>query len=202
MLDFVGSSTIETAQALLGQLLRFDSPQGLVSGYIVETEAYVGSEDEAAHSFQYKRTPKLESMYAIGGTIYIYTMHTHKMLNIVTKEIGEPQAVLIRALEPLENEELMMVNRNKLGVELTNGPGKLTKALGITTELNGKVLGDGLEIVSGAEREPATISQSARIGIPNKGKWTAEPLRFFVGGHPYVSQMKKSDRLDFNQVWQ
>ncbi|MBP1043320.1 DNA-3-methyladenine glycosylase [Vagococcus sp. BWB3-3] len=202
MLDFVKATTVDTARSLLGQLLVYQSPQGLVSGYIVETEAYVGAEDEAAHSFQYKRTPKLESMYAIGGTIYIYTMHTHKMLNIVTKEVDEPQAVLIRALEPLENAELMIRNRHKGGIELTNGPGKLTKALGISTKLDGKRLGEELKILPESQRQPSAIKQSARIGIPNKGKWTIEPLRFYVAGHPYVSQMKKSEMLDLNQVWQ
>lgn len=201
MLDFVKPTTVETAQALLGQLLEYESPQGYVSGYIVETEAYLGAVDEAAHSFQSKRTPKLESMYALGGTIYIYTMHTHRMLNVVTKEMGEPQAVLIRALEPVGNEGLMMTNRHKSGVELTNGPGKLTKALGISTELNGQLLGEKLKIIPDARREPRMISQSARIGIPNKGKWTTEPLRFFVSGHPYVSLMKKRDMLDLNRVW-
>lgn len=202
MLDFVRPTTVETAKALLGQLIEYQSPQGVVSGYIVETEAYVGAEDEAAHSFQRKRTPKLESMYAIGGTIYIYTMHTHRMLNLVTQAIDEPQAVLIRGLEPVKNEALMIRNRHKKGIELTNGPGKLTKALGICADLDGQLLGNQLNIIPGEERRPKTISQSARIGIPNKGKWTTEPLRFYVGGHPYVSLMKKKDMLDLSQVWE
>lgn len=202
MLDFIRPSTIETAQALLGQLMVYDSPQGRVSGYIVETEAYVGIEDAACHTFQGKRTPRLEAMYQLGGTIYVYTMHTHRMLNIVTKEMDEPQAVLIRGIEPVENLQLMMANRGKEGRELTNGPGKLTKALGISADLNGQMLGGKLRLELAEKRQPKEISVSPRIGIPNKGKWTTEPLRFFVAGHPYVSLMRKGQMNDSQQVWQ
>lgn len=194
MLDFIHPSTITTAKNLLGQLLVYESPRGLVSGYIVETEAYLGKEDGACHSYLGKRTPKLESMYGRGGTIYIYSMHTHLMLNIVTKAINEPEAVLIRGLEPVKNKSLMEVNRGKTGVELSNGPGKLTKALGISKELDGQLLGGKLSIVSKANRQPFEISQSSRIGIPNKGSWTTKPLRFFVTGHPYVSGQRKRER--------
>jgi DNA-3-methyladenine glycosylase len=102
MIDFVNETTEDIARELLGKLLIHQTPDGIYSGYIVETEAYVGVEDMACHTYEGKRTPKVESMYQTGGTIYIYTMHTHTMLNIVTKEKGDPQAVLIRAVEPAD----------------------------------------------------------------------------------------------------
>ena len=93
-------STPEIAQELLGCLLVKETPEGTVSGFIVETEAYLGEIDAAAHSYQMKKTPRLASMYKEAGTIYVYQMHTQHLLNLVVQEPEIPQAILIRAVEP------------------------------------------------------------------------------------------------------
>jgi len=202
MIDYVNKTTEEIARELLGKLLIHQTPDGIYSGFIVETEAYVGVEDMACHTYGGKRTPKVESMYQTGGTIYIYTMHTHAMLNIVTKEEGDPQAVLIRAIEPADGIERMATIRNVTGVSLSNGPGKLTKAMAIKKELNGKAINESALLIDDSlGKTPANIAVSARVGIPNKGDWTSKPLRFYVEGHPYVSGMRKKDYKDLVDCW-
>ncbi|MFT8320235.1 MAG: DNA-3-methyladenine glycosylase [Bacillus sp. (in: firmicutes)] len=195
-MDYINLPTEEIAKRLLGKLLIHKTDSCLYSGYIVETEAYIGEMDMACHSFAGKRTPRLESMYKKGGTVYIYTMHTHHMLNIVTKEIGDPQAVLIRAIEPIAGITQMEVNRNNYGVLVSNGPGKLTKAMEITKTLDGITLNErDLFIDEAKSKVPKEIITTPRIGIPNKEDWTLEPLRYYVKGNPYVSGIRKRDCL-------
>lgn len=193
-------STEEIAQELLGHLLIKESPEGTVSGWIVETEAYLGKIDEACHSYQGKCTPRMEVMYHPAGTIYVYAMHGHHLLNVITQEEGVPQGILIRAIEPVSGEELMTERRKKTGIERTNGPGKLTKAMGITKEDNGThILSPPLYIDPNAKQEPAMIEESPRIGIPNKGEWTEALLRYTVKGNPYIS--KKRGTLSIDNGW-
>ncbi|MFL2132209.1 DNA-3-methyladenine glycosylase [Desemzia sp. FAM 24101] len=189
------------AQELLGCLLIKETDEGITSGWIVETEAYVGEFDEAAHSFGLRKTPRLKAMYQPAGTIYIYHMHTHTMLNIIAKEAGNPQGILFRAIEPFSGVELMEERRKMSGINVTNGPGKLTKAMGITKEDYGTSIGEAPLYLSTQQRRiPKEIIATSRIGIPNKGKWTDAPLRFIVAGNPYVSRKKGPVDLDFG--WQ
>ena len=191
-MDFIQNSTIEIAKQLLGKKLLINHNDILIGGYIVETEAYLGHEDMACHGYNWRRTPKVESLYQMGGTIYVYMMHTHDMLNIVTKEEGIPEAVLIRGVQPVDHKDIMLTNRTVDDINLSNGPGKLTKAMGITRELDGTMINEGkLLIDEQRSKIPQKICSSSRIGIPNKGKWTDEPLRFYVEGNPYVSKMPK-----------
>lgn len=193
-------TTEDIAKELLGHLLVKESPQGTVSGWIVETEAYLGKIDEACHSYNGKCTPRMEVMYQPAGTIYVYAMHGHHLLNMITQEEGIPQGILIRAIEPVSGEELMTERRNKTGIERTNGPGKLTKAMGITKEDNGSsILQPPLYIDPNTKQEPAVIEESKRIGIPNKGEWTEALLRYTVKGNPYVS--KKRGPLSIDNGW-
>jgi len=203
MIDFINGSTIENAKNLLGKKLLTLHGDELVGGYIVEVEAYLGIRDMAAHSYNGKRTPKVESMYQAGGTIYVYTMHGHNMVNIVMQQEGVPEGVLIRGLQPTNGIDIMQMNRAAQGYNLTNGPGKLTKALGITREFNGTTLNTGgiwLDEVDGLQ--PKKISSSPRIGIPNKGEWTDAPLRFYVEGNPYVSAMPKRQMCEVATTWE
>ena len=194
-------STQEIAKKLLGCLLVKENAQGRTSGFIVETEAYLGELDQAAHTFQLRRTPRVESMYDAPGTIYVYTMHTHDLVNLVVQEVGIPEAILIRAVEPYEGIELMETRRQRPTVELTNGPGKLTKALGIYQSDNGKDIASSPLFLDLMEnKQPADILETPRIGIPNKGDWTEAPLRYIVKGNPFVSKMKKK-YLDENNGW-
>lgn len=201
-MDFINKSTVTIAQELLGKKLLINQDDVWMGGYIVETEAYLGPEDMACHSYNWKRTPKVESMYQIGGTIYVYTMHSHNMLNIVTRSAGIPEAVLIRGLQPIDHHDLMLSNRQIEGFNLSNGPGKLSKAMGITRELNGIMLNkEKLLIDEKNSVLPQKICASPRIGIPNKGKWTGEPLRFYVEGNPYVSRMPKKFMREADKTW-
>lgn len=194
-------STVEIAQSLLGSLLISYKDDQLTSGWIVETEAYLGKIDEACHSYRGRQTQRIMPLYENAGTIYIYRMHTHHLFNVVTRSSNEPEAVLIRAIEPFEGKELQELRRGKSGIETTNGPGKLSKALGITMEDNStnvyspKVMIDPYE-----KKKPVAIEKTARIGIPNKGKWTDELLRFSVSGNAYVSRRKKS-KTDLDNGW-
>ena len=141
--DFYQQPTLELAKALLGCLLVKESNEGIAAGYIVESEAYMGPSDRAAHSYNNKRTARTEVMFHRSGLAYTYLMHTHCLFNIVSGGEEKPEAVLIRALEPLYGIELM---KNRRGIDdlanLTNGPGKLTKSLAITKEDYGHQLTD------------------------------------------------------------
>lgn len=182
-------STQELARDLLGKLLIHQTSYGLMSAWIVETEAYVGIIDQACHSYQGKKTPRLLAMYEQPGTIYLYQMHGHILLNIVSRESGNPQAVLIRAVEPFQGENLMFNNRSKSGANLTNGPGKLTQAMDISMAYNSQHLKESnLSLDLSQSRCPKEVEVSPRIGIPNKGEWTNKLLRYTVKGNPYVSK--------------
>ncbi|ALR99915.1 3-methyladenine DNA glycosylase [Enterococcus silesiacus] len=192
---FNTKSTEEIAQFLLGMYLEHETNSGILAGYIVDTEAYLGPEDEAAHSFGLRNTPRLKAMYEQPGTIYLYTMHTHLILNMVTQEKGKPQGVMIRAIEPVKGIKKMEENRNgRKGIELSNGPGKLVAALGIDRELYGQSIFDStLRIVPEKRKTPKKIISLPRIGIPNKGIWTEQPLRYAVSGNPYISKQRRND---------
>lgn len=218
MIKFFKQDTISLAKNLLGKLILVKKDDEILGGYIVETEAYLGAVDKACHGFEGKRTPKVEALFGKAGTVYIYTMHTHKMLNIVSCEEGNPQAVLIRGIEPVINVERMIKNRGKSGILVSNGPGKLTKAMGISDKFNKSNISEITRNFQKITQEinynskniqenvlyidfenskiPKKIEISARIGIPNKGVWTEKQLRYFVAGNKYVSRMKKSEFND------
>ena len=190
--------TQEIAQDLLGCLVIKETDEGVTSGWIVESEAYLGEIDEAAHSFGLKETPRLASMYKEPGTIYIYNMHTHLMLNVVVQEKGIPEAILIRAIEPYKGMALMSDRRGKTGFVVTDGPGKLTKAMDITKLDDGTLAWEPpLRIDVETRKIPKKIELSPRVGIPNKGKWTDALLRYTVVGNPYVSRKKGEIEADF-----
>ncbi|WP_338471450.1 DNA-3-methyladenine glycosylase [Niallia sp. XMNu-256] len=190
-LNFYQKSTLELAKSLLGCLLVKETDEGTAAGYIVETEAYMGPEDRAAHSFGNRRTKRTEIMFHEPGLVYTYQMHTHTLVNVVSGAIEKPEAVLIRAIEPKVGIDLMQRRRNLPNlINLTNGPGKLSKALGITMEDYGhSFITPPLYIASGII--PADISTSPRIGIENTGEAKDYPWRFFIEGNPYVSRTRK-----------
>jgi DNA-3-methyladenine glycosylase len=191
--EFYEQPTLELAKGLLGCLLVKESKEGMAAGYIVESEAYIGPGDRAAHSFINKRTSRTEVMYHRSGLAYTYLMHTHCLFNVVSGGEEKPEAVLIRALEPVRGIDLMKKRR---GIEdltkLTNGPGKLTKSLGITMEDYGCSLTlPPLYVAKGFS--PESISVGKRIGIDNSGEAREYPWRFWVTNNKFVSRHQRSE---------
>ncbi|MGA9467824.1 MAG: DNA-3-methyladenine glycosylase [Exiguobacterium marinum] len=189
-LAFYEQPTLDLARSLLGQYLVRRHPEGDIIAKIVETEAYLGAIDRAAHSFGGRRTKRTEVMFGKPGHVYTYQMHTHTLLNVVSGPVGTPEAVLIRAVEPIQGHEWVAANRPGVKrYDQTNGPGKLTKALGITMDLYGHSFQqDPLYIVEG-ETE-MVIEAGPRIGIPNTGEARDYPYRFFERDNPYVSKFR------------
>lgn len=187
---FYSQPTLTLAKALLGSFLIKETPIGTAVGMIVETEAYMGPDDRAAHSYGGRRTKRTEIMFGEPGVTYTYSMHTHCLFNVVSGEVGEPHAVLVRALEPFDGKELMAKRRPKAKNETqwTNGPGKLTKALGITMDDYGHPLNKSpLWIAKGMDIDPNNIASGARIGIQNSGEAVDYPWRFWIYGNKFVS---------------
>ncbi|WP_144552295.1 DNA-3-methyladenine glycosylase [Bacillus sp. X1(2014)] len=191
--DFYDQPTLELAKALLGCLLVKETNEGVSAGYIVETEAYIGPGDRAAHSYNNRRTRRTEVMFQRSGLVYTYLMHTHCLFNVVSGGEEHPEAVLVRALEPTYGLELMKKRRGKEDLpSLTNGPGKLTKSLGITVEDYGHPLTlPPLFIAKGIR--PESISAGKRIGIDKTGEARDYPWRFWITNNPFVSRHQKSD---------
>ncbi len=186
--SFYLQPTIELAQSLLGCLMVKETDQGITAGFITETEAYLGPTDRAAHSFNYRRTKRTEIMFADPGHIYTYVMHTHCLVNVVSAEKEQPEAVLIRALEPYAGIPLMKERRGLEDIrKLTNGPGKLTKAMGITMNDYGHTFhSSSLLICKGYT--PGMISSGPRIGIDNSGEAKDYPYRYWISGNYSVSK--------------
>jgi DNA-3-methyladenine glycosylase len=191
--EFYEQPTLELAKALLGCLLVKETPQGMAAGYIVETEAYIGPEDRAAHSYNNRRTARTEVMFHRSGLSYTYLMHTHCLFNVVSGGEEKPEAVLIRALEPRYGIELMKSRRRIDELKnLTNGPGKLTKSLGISMKDYGSSLTlPPLYIAKGFI--PESISVGKRIGIDNSAEARDYPWRFWVTDNRCVSRHQKSE---------
>jgi DNA-3-methyladenine glycosylase len=187
-LNFYQKPTLELANSLLGCLLIKETDEGTASGFIIETEAYIGPEDRAAHSYGNRRTKRTEAMFGESGTIYTYVMHTHTLVNVVSAEKEKPEAILIRAVEPYEGIDLMKQRRGSdILTNLTSGPGKLTRAMGITMNDYGNTFTQPpLYIAAG--KKPAEIIAGPRIGIANSGEAKDYPWRFWIPGNPFISR--------------
>ena len=184
--------TLRVARALLGKTLVHDGPEGRTAGRIVEVEAYRGPADRAAHSSGGRRTPRNEVMYGPPGYAYVYFIYgMYFCMNVVCQPAGVPEAVLLRALEPLEGVELMRRRRELAeGPEwrLCRGPGALCRALGIGRAENGADLVRGpLRIVDAPPVPAARVARTARIGVAYAGADAARPWRFLLRGSPAVS---------------
>lgn len=188
--SFYEQDTLDAAQALLGKVVVRRLPTGeTVSGVIVETEAYLTG-DPASHAFRGK-TARNATMFGPPGHAYVYfTYGLHMMLNLVCRSEGMGEAVLIRALEPVEGLDAMHRLRGETlpDKQLTNGPGKLAQALGLTRVVDdGKDVTDpdGDLIVVPHNCPPFEIVTATRIGISQA---VDRPWRFYVRGNPYVSR--------------
>jgi len=177
--SFYQSDAETIAKNLLGQILVHNLDGLQLKARIVETEAYVGAHDLACHASK-GRTKRTEVMYAKAGTVYVYLIYgMYNMFNIVTGDIDDPQAVLIRAVEPIENIK-----------GTTDGPGKLCKSMGITREHNMLDLTDKKQTVVYLEKGKAIENMvvTTRIGIDYAKEWKDAPLRFYDDDSRYVSK--------------
>lgn len=185
--SFFARPTVELAQNLLGTVLLHRTPRELLAARIVETEAYLGEHDLAAHSHA-GRTPRTRVIFGAPGHAYVFTIYgMHRCLNVVAEPDGTPGCVLIRALEPLCGVAAMRVNR--LGVErladLANGPGKLTSAMAIGMQQNGAdLLAGPLTIRRFQHQRPITIQATPRVGISKSRDLI---LRFLIADNECVS---------------
>jgi DNA-3-methyladenine glycosylase len=184
--SFFSRYTPDVARELLGCLFVRRIGRRTLSGRIVEVEAYRGSDDPASHSYR-GATKRSSIMFGEAGHVYVFFSYgSHWCLNFTTETEGQPGAVLIRALEPVEGIGQMAKSRGVSDVgRLTNGPGKLTKALSIGGGFNGEDLVTSKTIYVLGSQEPVRIRSSARIGISRgrEKKW-----RYFVEGNPFVSK--------------
>lgn len=179
---FYARGAAEVAQELLGKRLAVSrgyahAGGGYLTGRIVETEAYVGEADLACHASR-GLTKRTKTLYGPPGTAYVYLIYgIHDLFNVVVAPAGEPQAVLIRAVE---------LDRAGLGTRAGSGPGKLTKALGISRADDASSLVTGrIAVFEG--RAPERIGVSERIGVAYAGAWASAPLRFYDAGSPAIS---------------
>ncbi len=194
---FYARGALRVARDLLGCVLVRRLGGQILAGRIVETEAYVGPEDQACHA-RMGRTRRNAVMFGPPGHAYVYFIYgVHDMLNIVCAPAGRPEAVLLRALEPIEGIARMQRLR---GVErptaLANGPGKLCRAFAITRRHNGADLrGPALWVARGKLELGERVARSARIGVEYAGKDAARAWRFYVVDNPHVSRARPLRRV-------
>lgn len=195
--EFYHRDTIVVAKELLGKVLVHEVNGERIAGKIVETEAYLGITDKAAHSYGGKRTPRVEVMYGKPGVSYVFMIYgMYYCFNVVTREEGIAQAVLIRALEPVEGLETMANNRFKKThyeltkgqtKNLTNGPGKLCNALLIDKSLNGEDLCDDKLYIEEGNNDIFNMISTKRVGIDYAEEAKDYPWRFYIEDNKYVS---------------
>ncbi|MBU8597675.1 3-methyladenine DNA glycosylase [Shouchella clausii] len=188
-LSFFEQSTIEVAKRLIGMHLVHELDGVTLIGRITETEAYLGVLDRACHSYGRRRTKRTAILYEEAGRCYTYTMHTHCLLNVVCEQKGQPEAVLIRAMEPISGIEEMERLRGKphTSREFANGPGKLTKAMGITMADYGRLLTEPPLYFAKGDNTDAAIVATKRIGIKGAGPCSHHPWRFIDANSRAVS---------------
>lgn len=195
---FYQRDVVRLARTLLGQrLVRVLDDGARLAGRIVETEAYLGVVDRAAHSYGGRRTARNAAMWGPAGHAYVYFVYgLHHCMNVVAGDVGQPTAVLVRALEPLEGLERMRAHRagkvpaDRLhDTDLCSGPAKLAQALRLDRALDGAdlVAGGALFLERGRRIPPGRIIAAPRIGVGYAAEWADKPLRFYEAGNPHVS---------------
>lgn len=200
-IDFFKEDARIVGEELLGKLFIRKYDGNILVTRIVETEAYIGRLDKACHAFNYKKTPRVLPLYEKAGIAYVYAIYgMYHCMNIVTGEKDDPQAVLIRAVEPIEGLNIMSLNRfNKSYDELrkreilnlTSGPGKLCIALNIDRSLNThSVFSEELSIYDDGYCDFETVS-CKRIGIDYAEEAVDFPWRYYIKDNKFVSVIEK-----------
>ena len=193
---YIGTNVVYQAKSLIGKYLFTSIDNAITGGYIVETEAYNGVIDKASHAYGNRLTPRTQTMFMQGGIAYVYLCYgIHEMFNVVTSVKGQPHAILIRAIQPTDGIEAMLFRRNMLALKsnITQGPGSVAKALGISRTINAISLqSDTLWIEDrGLSFEDQDIAAVPRVGVDYAGEDALLPYRFYVKGNPYVSKPNK-----------
>ncbi len=187
--EFYARPVLIVARQSIGKILVHRTAEGEAAGRIVETEAYRGPLDLAAHSAR-GLTKRTAAMYGPPGHAYVFRLYgTCWAMNLVVANAGEPHAVLIRAVEPMRGFELMAERRRKpvASRELTNGPGKLAQALAITgADYACDLCGDELYLTEG-DGKPVKVGRSARINVDYAGAWATRQWRFYERANRYIS---------------
>ena len=186
--EFFTREAAVVARELLGTIVISEVGGVRTSGRIVETEAYLGRDDPASHGYLLRRNARNEALFGPPGQWYVYLSYgIHWCANLVCWSHGMGSAILLRALEPLEGIDVM---RERRGVQeprlLCSGPGKLCQALGITRELDGRMMAESrVRVLEGAVEVDRVVAVTPRIGITKAADW---PLRFTVAGSAWVSR--------------
>jgi DNA-3-methyladenine glycosylase len=194
--DFYQSKeVVSLGQALLGKFIVTEQNGWRTAGMIVETEAYQGADDKASHAYNNRRTPRTETMFECGGVAYVYLCYgLHHLFNVVTGPKDCPHAVLIRAVEPIEGIEFMLERRGmqKALPRLTAGPGALSKAMGITTALDGSLLTSKSLWIEDRDIQLSKkdIIASPRVGIDYAKEHRDLPWRFRLKNCLWTSKAK------------
>lgn len=189
--SFYNRDTLVVSEELLGKTLVHVTEEGVTKGKIVEVEAYIGPNDKAAHSYGNRNSSRTKIQYGEGGYAYVYLIYgMYNCMNIVTNKEDMPEAVLIRAVEPLEGIELMKKRRKMDNIKkLCNGPGKLCQAMGITKENYGDDLcGELLYLEDGIIVPKKQILKTKRINIDYAEEAKDYLWRFSIKGNSYVSK--------------
>jgi DNA-3-methyladenine glycosylase len=190
--SFYSRPALTVATDLLGKVLVRRREGKILAGIIVETEAYVGPHDLACHASR-GHTPRTAVMFGAPGHAYVYMIYGfYFCLNVVTDRVGYPAAVLIRAVEPVENVDLMRELRNNPGREtnIASGPGKLCMAMSIDKQLNGADLRGTTIWIEDRKLDPGPVCTSPRVGVDYAGEYKDKPWRFYVDGNPNVSRAR------------
>lgn len=189
--DFYNRDTLTVARELLGCWLVREHNGEQLAARIVETEAYCGAEDSACHAHR-RRSPRTEAMFGPAGHAYVYLVYgMHWLLNVVTEPEDSPCAVLIRAVEPTLNEAAMRATRQATGKQLSNGPGKLTRALGIDKAFYGHDMTQAGKLWISQATHNAAIATGPRVGIDYaEPEHRDAPWRLWLEGNAWVSKAR------------
>lgn len=192
---YLRKDVVKIAKGLLGKIIVTYFDDQLTAARITETEAYNGEIDKASHAYNNRRTKRTEIMYGKGGAAYVYLCYgIHHLFNVVTNMKDVPQAVLIRAAQPLFGIDIMLMrtHKKKLDNTLTAGPGNVSKALGIYTHHTGKDLqSDNFFIADdGYKLSKNKIITTKRIGVDYAAEDALLPYRFFIKDSVYISGKK------------
>ena len=190
---YLSNDILQLSKSLLGKSLCTNISNKFTSGKIVEVEAYLGIQDRASHSYNNRRTPRTETMFKLGGISYVYLCYgIHYLFNVVVSKKEVPCAILIRSIEPLEGINIMLERRkfSLINKELTNGPGKLSKALGITLKHNSISLDSNIIWIENNRFiiKEKDILSSPRIGVDYAGRDANLPYRFSIKANKWVSK--------------